>query len=139
MFVSAETLESIAAHHYGNTNDLVIFSKIALRGFGMIDCVLARHAPMQPTIVDFVLVCSKSDKNYPAKRLQLAAICKLWGIKGYMALNEREYHELVSEDIGPFPGDENNLPDQEAFVQRLNTRLRRTMLSRVRMNLCRSN
>ena len=93
-----DTLEAIAMHRYGSTAGLLPFLQIALLGVGTIDCVLARHVPMRSEIEDFVLLSDEAERKRPIKRLQLEAVCKLWDVKSYIVVGERQYDELTSCD-----------------------------------------
>jgi hypothetical protein len=168
---SVEALTSVALHYFSSVDDAMTFPKIHLPGLGVIDCVLARHAPMRPEIEDFVLICDEAGRKRPVKRLQLEAVCKFWDVKGYILLSERQYDGLTSGDGGSFasynpdhsvrlvvckPSQDTSLPplyqfssvagntttvlqhegidlpSREELIQRLSTRLRRTMLSQIR-------
>ena len=94
------TLEAIAMHRYGSTAGLVPFSQVALSGVGTIDCVLARHAPMRSEIEDFVLLSNEAERKRPIIRLQLEAVCRFWGVKGYIVVSERQYDKSTGDNGG---------------------------------------
>jgi hypothetical protein len=94
------TLETIAIHRYGSTAGLLLLSQVALPGVGTIDCVLARHAPMRSEIEDFVLLSNEAERKRPIKRLQLEAVCRFWGVKGYIVVSERQYDESTGGNGG---------------------------------------
>jgi hypothetical protein len=98
--ISAKNMEAIAIRHYGSIGGLLTVSQMVLPGVGAIDRVLAHHAPLSLAIEDFVLICNEAGRRQPVKRLQLAAICKFWGVKSYILVSEHQYDELTSGDGG---------------------------------------
>jgi hypothetical protein len=94
------TLEAIAMHRYGSTAGLLPFSQVAVSGIGTIDCVLARHAPMQLKIEDFVLLSNEAERKRPIKRLQLEVICRFWGVNGYVIVSEQQFSESTVDKNG---------------------------------------
>lgn len=46
----------IADHYFGGSNDLLIFSEVALRDVGTFDYVMVKHEPMSSEIQDFAII-----------------------------------------------------------------------------------
>lgn len=46
----------IAIHHFGSTNDLLLFSEVKLPGAGNFDFVMVKHRPMSVEIEDFIAI-----------------------------------------------------------------------------------
>ena len=59
----AWVLEDIAVHHFGNTDNIVVFSEVRLPNVGNIDYVIIKHKPMQSTVDEFVAVEFQSDST----------------------------------------------------------------------------
>lgn len=60
---TAKVLEELARHYFGDTNNVVAFSEVGLPSIGTIDYVLIQHAPMQPTVSDFIAVEFQTDST----------------------------------------------------------------------------
>ena len=62
-------LENIATHYFGDINNTVIFSELALPGVGRIDYVIVRHKPMTREVDDFTTVEIQSDSTTSTGKL----------------------------------------------------------------------
>lgn len=62
-------LENIAMHYFGDINNTVIFSELALPGMGRIDYVIVRHKPMTREVDDFTTVEIQSDSTTSTGKL----------------------------------------------------------------------
>ena len=62
-------LENIANHYFGDINNTVIFSELALPGVGRIDYVIVRHKPMTREVDDFTTVEIQSDSTTSTGKL----------------------------------------------------------------------
>ena len=56
-------LEELAQQYFGDTSNIVAFPEVGLPNVGTIDYVLVQHAPMKPTITDFVMVEFQTDST----------------------------------------------------------------------------
>ena len=59
----ARVLEDIAVHHFGNTDNIVVFPEVRLPNVGNIDYVIIKHKPMQSTVDEFIAVEFQSDST----------------------------------------------------------------------------
>ena len=56
-FLSGMTLFSdIAMHHFGTTNNIIVFPEVGLKTVGNFDFVMVKHKPLSMEIEDFVLI-----------------------------------------------------------------------------------
>jgi len=56
-------LEDVAAHYFGDFNNVIPFAEVNLPKVGHIDYVLVRHKPMQAEVDDFVTVEFQTDST----------------------------------------------------------------------------
>jgi hypothetical protein len=59
----AQVLEDIALHHFGNTDNIVVFPEVGLPNVGNIDYVIIKHKPMQAVVDEFIAVEFQSDST----------------------------------------------------------------------------
>ena len=59
----SKVLEDVAAHYFGDFDNIVAFPEVRLPNAGNIDFVLVRHRPMKPEVEDFVSVEFQSDST----------------------------------------------------------------------------
>lgn len=59
----SKVLEDVAAHYFGDFDNIVAFPEVRLPNVGNIDFVLVRHKPMKPEVEDFVSVEFQSDST----------------------------------------------------------------------------
>ena len=59
----SRVLEDIAVHHFGNTDNIVVFPEVRLPNVGNIDYVVVKHKPMQSKVDEFVAVEFQSDST----------------------------------------------------------------------------
>jgi hypothetical protein len=48
--------KDVAAHYFGDLNNLMVFDEVNLRGVGNFDFVMVRHKPLSAQIEDFVVI-----------------------------------------------------------------------------------
>ena len=56
-------MEDVAAHYFGDLDNIVDFPEVRLLNVGNIDFVLVKHKPMRPEVEDFVSVEFQSDST----------------------------------------------------------------------------
>ena len=56
-------LQDVAAHCFGDTNNVIPFAEVGLRNVGTIDHVLVRHRPLSSEVEDFVAVEFQADST----------------------------------------------------------------------------
>lgn len=59
----SKVLEDVAAHYFGDLDNIVDFPEVRLLNVGNIDFVLVKHKPMRPEVEDFVSVEFQSDST----------------------------------------------------------------------------
>ncbi len=73
----ARVLENIAVHHFGNTDNIVVFPEVRLPNVGNIDYVIVKHKPMQSTVDEFIAVEFQSDSTTRTGKL-VRGICDFY-------------------------------------------------------------
>ena len=73
----ARVLEDIAVHHFGNTDNIIVFPEVRLPNVGNIDYVIIKHKPMQSTVDEFIAVEFQSDSTTGTGKL-VRGICDFY-------------------------------------------------------------